>query len=309
MTGLGDMEIADLGVAEVVADGGQGAVFRLSRPAGVLLKLYHNDVDVLADELGRLIALPTGVGSADRALIRAMTAWPTGRVFHRGRCVGLLMQEAPARFATVLAGRWRLLELQFLLYPRRAMWDELVLPTDAERRWLTVRYLRLFQVLHRHDVLVGDVSMRNLLWTLTDGPGVFAIDCDGFRIAGRQPAVRPADTVGWADPAARWGEVTPDTDRYKLALLTLRLLLGDHAVTPEDVRASGSLRATLGPVLAGLAEQAARPGMRPAADFWLGALTRRRSGRNADPIHREYAGESHAVDEVGSPSNGFDQGR
>jgi DNA-binding helix-hairpin-helix protein with protein kinase domain len=300
----GDVDLADLGVAELVADGGQGVVFRLARPVGVLLKLYHNDVDVLADELGRLIELPAGLGSPDRSLIAAMTAWPFARVFHRGRCAGLLMREAPDRFATVLAGRSRLLELQFLLYPRRAMWDELVLPTDAERRWLAVRYLRLFQVLHRHDVLVGDVSMRNLLWTLEDGPGVFAIDCDGFRVAGRWPAVAPVDTAGWADPSAPAGEVTPDTDRYKLALLTLRLLLGDHAVTPEDVRSSPSLRASFGPVLTALAAQAGRPGMRPAADSWLGALTGRRPSRNAGLVQREYAAEGHAPDEVGSPTNG-----
>jgi hypothetical protein len=115
------------------------------------------------------------------------------------------------------------------------------------------------------------VSMRNLLWTLIGGPGVFAIDCDGFRVAGRPPAVRPADTAGWADPACP-REVTLDTDRYKLALLTVRLLLGNHRVTPEEVRAKPLLRGRLGPALALLAARAAEPGRRPAAECWLGAL-------------------------------------
>jgi hypothetical protein len=100
---------------------------------------------------------------------------------------------------------------------------------------------------------------------------VFAIDCDGFRLAGRPPAVRPADTVGWADPARPW-EITLDTDRYKLALLTLRVLLGNHRVTPEEVRAKPMLRGQLGRELAVLAVRAAEPGRRPAAECWLGAL-------------------------------------
>lgn len=292
-----DADLADLGVADRLADGGQGVVFRLSRPAGLLLKHYHDDVEVLAGELGKLIELPAGMGEADRRLVLASTAWPSGRVFHEGRCVGLLMREAPARFATRLAGRTCLLELQFLLYPRRAMWGDLALPSGAERCWLAVHYLRLFKVLHRNGVVVADVSMRNLLWTIVGGPAVFALDCDGFRIAGRPAAVRPADTAGWLDPAAPSGEATLDSDRYKLALLTLRLMLGDHAVTPEKVAVSPALRATLGPELSALAARASRPGSRPPANSWIEALT----GRNADLIQDGYVEGSH-------PDNGSGNG-
>jgi DNA-binding helix-hairpin-helix protein with protein kinase domain len=261
--GVTDVALDDLTAASRIADGGQGRVFRLANPAGTLLKLYHPGVAVLPDELGRLIDL--GAGHPD------LCAWPTGRVFDSGRCVGLLMPEAPARFATSLAGRRRLLELQFLLYPRRAMWADLVLPTSQERRQLAAAYVELFRLLHRDGVMVGDVSMRNLLWTLADGPAVFAIDCDGFRLTGRPPAVRPTDTAGWGDPA-RPSEVTVDTDRYKLALVTLRVLLGDHAVTPEDVCGKPSARHLLGPSLTALARRAAKPGRRPAAECWLDAI-------------------------------------
>ncbi|HEV7649559.1 MAG TPA: hypothetical protein VGP26_15520 [Actinophytocola sp.] len=294
-----DAELADLGIADRLADGGQGVVFRLSRPAGLLFKHYHDDVEVLAGELLRLIDLPAAMSAADRELVLATTAWPTGRVFRDGRCVGLLMREAPARFATRLAGRPCLLELQYLLYPRRAMWDKLELPSGAERAWLAVHYLRLFEVLHRNKVIVADVSMRNLLWTLTGGPGVFAIDCDGFRIADRPPPVRSADTVGWTDPAALPGRATLDSDRYKLALLTLRVLLGNHTVRPEDVAKSESLRAVLGPELTTLATRAAHPGGRPQADSWTTALT----GRNTDLMHRGYVDTGHSEDGSGSPAN------
>jgi DNA-binding helix-hairpin-helix protein with protein kinase domain len=257
-----DVALADLTAKAKVADGGQGTVFRLAD--GTLLKLYHSGITVLADELGRLVDLRGDLRGAP-------VAWPSGRVFDGGRCVGLLMPEAPARFATSLAGRPRLLELSYLLYPRRAMWADMVLPDAGERRRLAAAYVELFRTLHAGDVVVGDVSMRNLLWSLAGGPSVYAIDCDGFRVAGRPPAVRPADTAGWVDPAGPSG-ATLDTDRYKLALVTLRVLLGDHAVTPADVCRREPLRRLLGQDLTALARYAAHPGHRPAAKCWLAAL-------------------------------------
>jgi len=259
---VNDVALVDLTTAVRIANGGQGTVFRLSNPPGTLLKLYHPGIAVLSDELGRLIELAGELRDVPAAL-------PSGRVFDGGRCVGLLMPEAPDRFVTSLAGWRRLLELQFLLYPRRAMWADLVLPTWRERRLLAAAYVELFQALHHNDVVVGDVSMRNLLWTLAGGPGVFAIDCDGFRLAGRPPAVRPVYTAGWGDPT-RPREITLDSDRYKLALVALRVLLGNHTVTPEEVCAKGF--PSLGPELTALARHAVRPGRRPLAECWLGAL-------------------------------------
>lgn len=263
---MDDVRLGDLGPARPLSSGGQGAVYRLSRP-GLLLKLYHDTITVRGDELTRLITLPRRFPPADRHAVGRLTAWPAARVVDRGRCVGLLMREAPSRFATTLAGRRRLLELQFLLYRPRPMWRELALPAADERRRLAVRYARLFQVLHDNGVLVGDVSMRNLLWSVHGGPAVFALDCDSFRIVGRPAAIGRADTDGWADPAVRPGEATADTDRYKLALVVLRLLLGDHAAGPAD-HAVDDLDRPLR-VLAG---RAVRPGGRPPAGDWLAAL-------------------------------------
>lgn len=278
-----DVRLGDLGVARPVADGGHGVVCRLPR-ADLLLKLYHDDVAVDPDELGRLIALPAGFAPADRNLVASTTAWPRARVFDRGRCVGVLMRRAPARFTTWLAGASRLLELQFLLYPRRVMWQELELPTADQRRRLAVRYVRLFQVLHGNGVLVGDVSMRNLLWSLTGGPGVFALDCDGFRVVGRRPALRAADTAGWLDPAARRGEATLDSDRYKLALVVLRLLLAAHAIVP-----GGECRWRLDGPLADLCDRAVVAGARPPAGEWLAALA-----AGAGPVECEPECGAHA---------------
>lgn len=269
---MSDAQLADLGPSEQIGDGGQGTVHRLSRLRGLLLKRYHPHVAVDADELDLLIRAPMYMTEEDRGFVLATTAWPTARVFDGGTCVGFLMPEAPARFSTELAGRPVLRELQYLVYRQRKMWSALRLPSPEERQTLVRAYVHLFQVLHRYGVVIGDVSMRNLLWTLDDRPSVYAIDCDGFRLDGRAPAVPQAQTPEWADPTAGNGLATLDSDRYKLALLVARVLLSDPRITPEAIVASQDLRSRVTPGIMGLLDQASRPGQRPSADSWVRVL-------------------------------------
>jgi len=269
---VSDAQLVDLGPCEQIGDGGQGTVHRLSRLRGHFLKRYHPHVAVDADELDLLIRAPMYMTEDDRGFVLATTAWPTARVFDGGVCVGFLMPEAPARFSTELAGRLVLRELQYLVYRQRKMWSALRLPSPEQRQTLVRAYVRLFQVLHRYGVVIGDVSMRNLLWTLDGRPSVYAIDCDGFRLDGRAPAVPQAQTPEWADPAANAGMASFDSDRYKLALLVARVLLSDPRVTPEAVVASPELRSRCTPGITGLLDQASRPGQRPTADSWVRVL-------------------------------------
>jgi DNA-binding helix-hairpin-helix protein with protein kinase domain len=269
---VSDAQLADLGPCEQIGDGGQGTVHRLSRLRGHLLKRYHPHVAVDADELDLLIRSPMFMTEHDRGFVLATTAWPTARVYDGGACVGFLMPEAPARFSTELAGRPVLRELQYLVYRQRKMWSALRLPSSEERQALVRAYVHLFQVLHRYGVVIGDVSMRNLLWTLEGRPSVYAIDCDGFRLDGRAPAVPQAQTPEWADPAVNSGMASFDSDRYKLALLVARVLLSDPRVTPEAVVASPELRSRFRPGIMGLLDQASRPGQRPPADSWVRVL-------------------------------------
>jgi DNA-binding helix-hairpin-helix protein with protein kinase domain len=264
---VADVQLSGLGPTERLTDGGQGTVCRLPTHPGFLLKHYHDGVGVNATELGRLIDLPRRLGVGDQQLVRTAMAWPRCRVFDGDRLVGFVMPQAPRRFHTWIGGRSRPLELQFLLYPRRAMWPDLPLPDLGQRAALAGRMVALFDVLHRNGLVVGDVSMKNFLWTISGPPAVFAVDCDGFQVVGREPAVQPAETEGWQDPA---GSGTLDSDRYKLALLVLRVLLVDHGATP-DTAVGGRL---LGPEIVALAELARTPGTRPDAGAWRRALSR-----------------------------------
>ena len=97
--------------------------------------------------------------------------------------------------------------------------------------------------LHRHGVCVGDISAKNLLFSLTPHDAVYFIDCDAMRINGVS-ALPQVETPGWETPA---GEelATIYSDAYKLGLLALRLLAGDRdttnlrhipSTTPEPLR-------------------------------------------------------------------------
>src|SRR5690606_15661600 len=140
-------------------------------------------------------------------------------------------------------------------------------------------------------VIVGDVSMKNFLWTLRDGPAIFALDCDGFRLNGHHPAVPQPQTPDWEDRTAVQGRATLESDRYKLALLVIRVLLADPYLTPADVTRRPELAGELGEALTGLVRRAAAERVRPPAEHWLRALDGRPTVTLSPPGPEPRAGQ------------------
>jgi DNA-binding helix-hairpin-helix protein with protein kinase domain len=266
----------ELGALDKLADGGQGTVYRAARMPGELYKRYHDLSQWNAGELKRLIRRVHSdpMPAAAREFILTATAWPTGVVLEDGEHVGMMMPEAPANFTTLIGGQTRLKELQFLIFPPKPMWSEVQLPDPDQRRGLALGYVRLFKALHDGDIIIGDVSPRNFLWTLDPQPSVYAIDCDGFRINGYPAATPQAQTPDWVDPGQETGKATFDGDRFKLALLVLRILLTEPKATPAVVAADPKRREVVGERVAALAERVAA-GERCHAAEWLRALDNR----------------------------------
>jgi DNA-binding helix-hairpin-helix protein with protein kinase domain len=266
-------DLRELGALDKLADGGQGVVYRAARMPGELYKRYHDLSQWNVGELKRLIRRVHAdpMPGAARERILAGTAWPTGVVLEDGEHVGMMMPEAPAHFTTIIGGSPRLKELQFLVFAPKPMWSEVRLPDADQRRELALGYVRLFKALHDGDIIVGDVSPRNLLWTLDPHPAVYAIDCDGFRVNGYPAAVPQAQTPDWVDTAQETGKAGFDGDRFKLALLVLRVLLTEPKVTPADVAADPRRREAVGERVAALAARVAA-GERCHAAEWLRAL-------------------------------------
>ncbi len=85
---------------------------------------------------------------------------------------------------------------------------------------------------HKHGVCVGDISPKNLLFSLAPREAVYFIDCDAMRIHGVS-ALPQVETPGWDTPAGE-ERAALYTDTYKLGLLALRLLAGDQDTTNPD---------------------------------------------------------------------------
>jgi hypothetical protein len=294
----------DLKIGAVLAEGGEGRVHQLPRLPHLVYKEYRRPAD--RSHLDELIAWPgsaAGPGGAETVMTAA--AWPTATVIGAaGDALGLLMPRAPRRFAVRHRdGHSRLASLSYLTADpeHRAAAYGLALPSpvSAERVGLVLALARLLAAFEsgRPAIGHGDLSTKNVLWSLQRGPEVFVLDCDNsgrFDLDGRSlegPGRRRAMTPNWQDPAVAGGDnPTFTTDRYSLALIFLRVVgaanypiqAGQRAGGPVEVRfavpAGPAAPVLLDPEatvwrLCRRGLSAAAPAERPPADAWLGPLS------------------------------------
>lgn len=232
------VRLADLRLGAVLAEGGEGLVHQLPRQPHLVYKSYREPGN--RRHLERLVAWPDGLSVPDAAsTVRAAAAWPSSVVTDdRGKALGLLMPRAPRRFAVRHRdGHSRLASLSYLTADpgHRAVAYGLSLPgaVSPERVGIVYALARLLAAFESEEPIVGhgDLSTKNVLWSLQRGPEVFVLDCDSseqFSADGRPAESSPrrrAMTPNWGDPAVPRGH-NPIwvTDRYSLGLIFLRIV-------------------------------------------------------------------------------------
>jgi hypothetical protein len=284
-----DIAIADLKLGALLDKGGQGEVWALTdRPTEVFKKYLRPSVN--GDALATLVAFPQQLSETERRQLYERTAWPLARVCDAGLPVGFVMRRAPADFIANpdQPGRPQLRELQYLLYQPSPLWGD-IRPLEANRRVSLARdFVELLRLLHRYDVVVGDISMRNILWSDVPTPRAFLLDCDSVTIK-QSPTVLPVtDTIDWKDPHQPSGPARLDTDRYKLALFVGRVLAGDAYAQPgKELNLIPGIEALTGDAVRTCFDRAAGlAGTRPEADEWARALSGRASIPLTPPVPR-----------------------
>lgn len=280
--GPADVDEASLNVGAELGSGGQGTVYQVDGQPGVVFKRYKV-TGANPDALKILVDLPGQLQPSERARLHASTAWPLARVYSKGQLSGFLMQEIPGRFTAANdAGGIKLRELQFLVYPRKPLWGEIVPPAGVSvqtRIGVAREFTHLVSLLHGKALIVGDVSIRNVLWTGTDGTPVtiFLIDCDGIRKLGSRPVLTQAETLDWNDPQQPASGPNLDTDRYKLALLVGRVLsVSAYARPGEPLSLVAGIPGLVAARVSAAWQRAGGPqGSRPDPAQWAMALSDR----------------------------------
>ncbi|MEU0521673.1 hypothetical protein [Streptosporangium sp. NPDC006007] len=229
-----DLQENSLSIGSKLGAGGQGVVHDLQGPgAGYVYKEYLKPAAVNDAELSELVKLPKELTPSESERLLQQSAWPLARVLDGAQVKGFIMRKVPDLFWGRQDRGPKLRELQFLLFEPKPLWGDIV-PLDAEGRLEVARQAAaLFHMLHSKGLVIGDVSMSNLLWA-HNPVGIFLLDCDGIRSHGRRPVMTQPETLDWNDPLQTATGADQDTDRYKLALLVARVLTRSHNLRPGD---------------------------------------------------------------------------
>jgi hypothetical protein len=276
-----------LGVLTRLGAGGQGVVY--STP----LKLRHMALPLVFKEykasatggldVSVLEAMPTYLETlpfADGMALLSQSAWPCRLVEDAGAVKGFVMPAIPGEFYVSMskaAGVSRqAAEFQHLLNGDSFLARRQIQLTDRHRYELLVELTQALSTFHRHGITVGDLSPKNLLFSIDPLAKVFFVDCDAMRFQGRS-VVPQLETPGWEVRAVNPGEelATVESDAYKLGLLALRLLAGDQSTRDPGrlpVSVPKSVRCLIGEALQ------RRPAARPEPGEWASALTTAAAG-------------------------------
>jgi hypothetical protein len=272
------MDISSLGLGPELGSGGQGKVtavdgLLINGQWPAVLKTYSPEAarDLDGAVLEAMVGFPSQLSPTDAGWLHDNAAWPAVVVESWGRPCGFLMRAVPQEyhfgFQTRTKGvQRRLADVAFLLNSDDYVGGSGLSLSDRDRLGLLSSLAAALCRLHAMQVVVGDLSPKNLLFSLAVDPSCFLIDCDAAQIAG-QTVLKQVETPDWEVPP---GEPTATTaaDAYKFALLAVRLFARDQSSRDPAALAAVS------PELGRLAEASLYRGAhyRPGPAEWIPAL-------------------------------------
>jgi hypothetical protein len=229
------VERSQLNIEHKLGEGGQGRVWQLAD--GRVYKEYLDPSVVVERELLRLVNWREALPAMDREFCDRTFAWPRQVVMRLGKPVGFIMPAVPPEFYcsfSVSASQIRRLsEVQLLMFPRKRSWTGVPKVDLVGRLSICRDAVAAVHLLHRGGLILGDISMANILWCSVGGSCVFFLDCDGIRKLSFPTVVPQTSTPDWHDPLDPT-RATLSSDRYKLALLIGRIVSNSYRWHPGD---------------------------------------------------------------------------
>jgi len=254
---------ADLGQLTQIGQGGFSKVFRVpgyvlpGDPAALAYKEFTVDVAAQGRSADSVVSFREMLSETGRNEIDRYTAWPRALVEdNEGNVTGLLMPLIPAEFFTDMEDPMtgaigpHLREMQWLIASRQQRHEARINLPDVElpdRVALLAQLAYILARLHEHGWVFGDLSFRNVVFTLSP-PRIMVLDCDGAA-ALTDFQRRQSSTPMWDPPECSFSgsfqgpapvqseRQDTVTDVYKLGLAVLRCLSpGRGAASSRSVR-------------------------------------------------------------------------
>lgn len=259
-----------------IGAGGQAKVFlapaiTLDDVAGPLVYKQYKLGHVPPHGLNAVVTRRLRMDVATRQRLDRFTAWPVRIVEQDGVVSGVLMPLIPGEFFEnryLPSGQAKnsLREVQHLFIdPDRAIRLGMPAPTAAQRLAVCRDFAAMLHLLHRNDLVIGDINATNEVFRLDGRPCVMLVDCDAIRIKGAAAVVRQLNAPDWHPPEDTLSQAT---DLYKFGLFVLRCLgPGPMASVSRDPARADAVLAPEGRKLL-RASLSHRPGDRPTAQDW-----------------------------------------
>lgn len=264
---------------EQLATGGEGIVYSVRSQPNVVYKEYKVNVrptlNVVA--LEELADLGSRVAPSDWSKISSRTSWPHTLVVDGAHPTGFLMNRIDNRFykryGLVKNPRRVLCEWNHIVYQSQplgpGMMTEIPRLETKQKLDLINDLATTIATLHRHGIIVGDISGRNLLWTLDPEPQVLIIDCDSFRVEGKRGTSPSKQSPYWTDELAIGRDTDQASDCHKIAIAAYRAIWNDPSKPLSASDVAKSQRADVPDEIRALISAGLESTQRPSASEWV----------------------------------------
>lgn len=278
-------QLARPGDLTEIGKGGEGRVYRIASMPGFVYKEFvdfpgHTPSRSALEELMVLLQQMT---PAERSWLADRTTWPQTLVLDGNKMKGFLMPIIGQQYfrkygiranPKTVACEWNYLSMREKYAQNKNIYSEIPQVTPFGALSAVVDLAKTIAILHRYQIVVGDISGRNLLWTDTPSLRVMVIDCDSFHPEGKVGVSPPKQSPDWEDPALASPLTTMQSDIYKLGLAAFR---GIWAATTDRPLAGNrpipSVKDGVPEIVRSLIEKSVGSGPRPTAQEWVDNLS------------------------------------
>lgn len=264
--------------------GGEGRVLALPGRQDVVFKEFFSGASTVPNltALERLVAVRDSWTPDEKSWMNERSVWPTSAVVDGNRLRGLLMPRIPGVYYRQHGIRgnprrvpceWNYLALRGRFKNNPNIVSDVPQLSVHEALELVLDLAKTIHLLHRYNIVLGDVSGRNLLWSDRPTPRVMVIDNDGFRFVGSGGVASPKQSPDWEDPFLKGQATSHESDVFKLALAAFRGIWSAGTDKPSPTSLRSREAQSVPPEVVGLIERSTQGSHRPSAADWVSVLS------------------------------------